>query len=128
MSSSAGGFCGLGKGEVHLLCPALNMLPSLSSSPDRKTSRTALLFLRSFLSTAFLALFLSRGSLSLSVCVCVSWVLPPDLTIDGINGAWNNDIICLDLLKRATCDGENCLCQQQHNVCVCSAPVTVYFS
>ena len=29
---------------------------------DRKTSRTALLFLRSFLSTAFLALFLSRGS------------------------------------------------------------------
>ena len=46
------------------------MLPSLSSSPDRKTSRTALLFLRSFLSTAFLALFLSRGSQRVCVCVC----------------------------------------------------------
>ena len=52
-----------------MLRPALNMLPSLSSSPDRKTSRTALLFLRSSLSTAFLALFLSRGSQR--VCVCV---------------------------------------------------------
>ena len=57
-----------------------------------------------------------------------SWVLPPDLTIDGINGAWINDIPCLELLKRATCDREECLCQQQPNVCVCSAPVTVYFS
>ena len=37
---------------------------------DRKTSRTALLFLRSFLSTAFLALFLSRGSQR--VCVIAS--------------------------------------------------------
>ena len=36
---------------------------------DRKTSRTALLFLRSFLSTAFLAPFLSRGSQR--VCACV---------------------------------------------------------
>ena len=44
----------------------LNILPSLSSSPDRKTSRTALLFLRSFISTAFLALFL----FSMCVCVC----------------------------------------------------------
>ena len=40
-------------------------------STDRKTSRTALLFLRSFLSTAFLALFLSRGSQRVCVCVCV---------------------------------------------------------
>ena len=47
-----------------------------------------------------------------------SWVLPLDLTIDGINGAWDNDITCLRLLKQATCDGENCLCNQQHNVCV----------
>ena len=40
---------------------------------DRKTSRTALLFLRSFLSTAFLALFLSRGSQR--VCVWVgAWL------------------------------------------------------
>ena len=70
MSSSAGGFCGLGKGEVHLLCPALNMLPFLSSSPDRKTSKTALLFLRSFLSTAFLALFFVLV-LRFSTCVCV---------------------------------------------------------
>ena len=50
--------------------PALNMLPSLLSSPDRKTSTTALLFLRSFLSAAFLALFLSRGSQCVCVCVC----------------------------------------------------------
>ena len=49
------------------------MLPSLSSPPDRKTSRTALLSLRSFLSTAFLAFFLSRGSqrARARVCVCV---------------------------------------------------------
>ena len=38
---------------------------------DRKMSRTALLFLRSFLSTAFLASFLSRGSQRVCVCVCV---------------------------------------------------------
>ena len=42
----------------------------MSIFSDGKTSRTALLFLRSFLSTAFLALFLfSRFSL----CVCVCW-------------------------------------------------------
>ena len=56
-------------GKVHLLHPALNILPSVSSLPDRKTSRTALLFLRSFISTAFLALFLSRGSQHGCVCV-----------------------------------------------------------
>ena len=55
------------------------MLPLPSSSSNRKTSRTALLFLRSFLSTAFLASFLSRGSQRVCVgsgririvCVCV---------------------------------------------------------
>ena len=51
-----------GRGQVSLLCTARNMSPRRASLPDRKTSRTALLFLRSFLSTAFLALFLSRGS------------------------------------------------------------------
>ena len=62
----------LGREQVYLLCPALNMLPLHSSSLDGKTSRTALLFLRSFLSTAFLALFLSRGSQNVCVCVCVT--------------------------------------------------------
>ena len=35
---------------------------SFSTNRPKKTSRTALLFLRSFLSNAFLALFLSCGS------------------------------------------------------------------
>ena len=42
---------------------------------DRKTSRTALLFLRSFLSTAFLASFLSRGSQRVCVWIFVSATL-----------------------------------------------------
>ena len=46
---------------------------------DRKTSRTALLFLRSFLSTAFLALFLFSW-FSLCVCAraCVPSLCPPE--------------------------------------------------
>ena len=53
------------------VCARACVSPRPASSPDRKTSRTALLFLRSFLSTAFLASFLSRGSQR--VCVCVSY-------------------------------------------------------
>ena len=69
-------------GRDTFLCfaPALNMSPSPASSPDRKTSRIALLFLRSFLSTAFLALFLSRGSQR--VCVCV-WA-PPAIIVEEV--------------------------------------------
>ena len=38
---------------------------------------TALLFLRSFLSTAFLALFLSRRSQRVCLCESVAWPQPP---------------------------------------------------
>ena len=62
-----------GRGQVSCFATALNMLPPSASSPDRKTSRTAPLFLRSFLSTAFLASFLSSGSqrVSAGLCTCM---------------------------------------------------------
>ena len=43
---------------------------TIPSLPDRKTSRTALQFLRSFLQPLFFALFLSCGSQHVCVCVC----------------------------------------------------------
>ena len=52
----------------HLHCPVHTLQ---SSSKDRKTSGTAMLFWRSFLSTTFLALFLFHGSQHVCVCVCV---------------------------------------------------------
>ena len=47
-----------------------------------------------------------------------SWVLPPDLTIDGINGAWNDDMACIQPLREASCSDLTCPRQQQHNVCM----------
>ena len=65
-------FCGRGEGDrFHCFVPALNMSPRPASSPNRKKSRTAVLFLRSFLSTAFLASFLSLSSQRVCVCMCV---------------------------------------------------------
>ena len=49
---------------------------------------------------------------------CTSWVLPPDLAIKGINGAWNDDIACIERLQQVSCCNPTCPCQQQHNVCV----------
>ena len=55
---------------LHCVCTdSCRTLPRFLT--DRKTSRTALLFLRSFLSTAFLALFLSRGSQRVYANGCV---------------------------------------------------------
>ena len=47
-----------------------------------------------------------------------SWVLPPDLSIDGINGAWNDDMACIQRLREASCSDLTCPCQQLLNVCV----------
>ena len=47
-----------------------------------------------------------------------SWVLPLDLTIDGINGAWNDGIACIQPLRESICSDHACPCQRQHNVCV----------
>ena len=33
-----------------------------------------------------------------------SWMLPLGLTVDGINGAWNGDIACIEPLQHATCE------------------------
>ena len=45
-----------------------------------------------------------------------SWVLPPNLTVDGINGAWNRDIACIDYVKQASCADATFLQTAQ---CVC---------
>ena len=53
------------------ICPHYHLdTCSIPSLPDRKTSRTALRFLGSFLQPLFFALFLSRGSQHVCVCVC----------------------------------------------------------
>ena len=47
-----------------------------------------------------------------------SWVLPPDLSIDGINGAWTDDMACIQPLREASGSDLTCPCQQQLNVSV----------
>ena len=61
-----------GRVSVVNICPHdRHKTCNVPSLPDRKTFRTALQFLRSFLQPLFFALFLSRSSQR--VCVCVCW-------------------------------------------------------
>ena len=53
-------------------------------------------------------------------------IVPPDIVVQGINGAWNDDFQCVETIRASSCPGDNsCPCIQQNNVCVCSPPVTV---
>ena len=47
-----------------------------------------------------------------------SWMLAPELSVDGFNSAWNEDIGCIVPLQNATCNDTDCQCRGQHNVCV----------
>ena len=82
---------------------------------DRKTSRTALLFLRSFLSTAFLASFLSRGSQRVCVCVCVC-VAHTTATYTSVHAYQHRHDIGHSSKTKCVCV---CVC-----VCVCAWVVT----
>ena len=40
-----------------------------------------------------------------------SWMLPLELSVDGINGTWNEDIACIEPLQNATCNDTDCQCR-----------------
>ena len=69
--SGGGGRIGKSPYICMCVCVCVSVCSECLFFSDRKTSRTALLSLRGFLFTAFLALFLSRGSQRVCMCVCV---------------------------------------------------------
>ena len=47
-------------------------------------------------------------------------IVPPDLVVQGINGAWNDDFQCVETIRASSYPSDNSSpCIQQNNVCVC---------
>ena len=84
-------------------CDRTQCCTLLHLSTDRKTSRTALLFLRSFLSPLFLLCSCFCGFHC--VCVCVPEALSPN----GTTGAWSNDWY---VLRDVVYNQQDCKCHQ----------------
>ena len=53
------------------------------------------------------------------------WRLPPDLTVQGINGASNDDFECVEAIRVQSCPGKEDCPSHSRPMCVCSTPVTV---
>ena len=47
-----------------------------------------------------------------------SWMLHRELSISGINGAWNEHFAFIEPLQNATCQDTAYQCRKQHNVCM----------